>query len=213
MKCIFEVNSRPKLSESAESKHDKLIKLLKEIGQPWGLPPDIEVPFPGFKGEFTATSSLSKFLGNGIKMTVFYRFRNKLQDEQTNDDRIYIEFNTKKVDYEHLVTKVFAEVIKGFNAYTADVFDQQLIFKDHAEKRFANRRKVINRVYPVSFYDAELCKVFFKRYPKELVESLDGQFYKAEVFNDGLLIIADTVPYSMEASIEFENQIRKILKY
>jgi hypothetical protein len=213
MKCIFEVNSRPILSESAESKHDNLIKLLKEIGLPWGLHPDIDVPFPGFKGEFTATSTLTKFLGNGIKMSVFYRFRNNLQDEQTNDDRIYIEFNSKRVDYEHLLTKVFPEVIKGFNAYTADIFDQQLIFKDHEEKRFANRRKVINRVYPVSYYDTELCKVFFKRYPKELVKSLQEHHYKAEVFNDGLLIIAGTMPYSMETSIEFENQIKKILKY
>jgi hypothetical protein len=213
MQCIFEINSRPKLSQPAEQKHDILIKLLKEIKEPWGISVDMEIPFPGFKGEFTATSTLTKFVGKGIKISAFYRFRNRLENDHSNDDRIYIEFNAKNVDYKYLVTHVFPQLIKGFNAYTAGVLDRQLIFKDYEEKRFGNRRKIINRVYPVSFYDDEVCVSFFKKSPKKIAELLKGNIYKAEVFNNGIMIIADTIPYSMEKSIEFEFKMKSLIKY
>jgi hypothetical protein len=205
--------SRPQLPEPVDQKHDKLISLLKNLDKPWGLAPDLDIPFPGFGKEFTASVNLSKLFAPGIKMDVFYRYRNKLEDHHSNDDRIYIEFESKKIDYEFLVLFVFPQIIKCFEAYTADIYDRQLMFKDFEEKRFANRRKFINRVYPVSFYDNEICDTFFKRSPREIINLLEGEIYKAEIFNGGILVVGDIKPYTVEQSIEFENKIKAILQY
>ncbi|MES2109343.1 MAG: hypothetical protein V4577_11370 [Bacteroidota bacterium] len=213
MKFIFEINSRSELTEPAEKKHEKLMSLVKSLPQPWGLPNEVEVSFPGFKGEFTATAKLSKLLGQGIKMDVFYRYRNMLDDNHSNDDRIYIEFDSKKINYADLVLNIFPLYVKHFGAYTADIFDKQLIFKDFEEKRFANRRKVINRIYPVSFYDEQVCKSFLQRSPKQIAGLLKGHVYSAEEFHNGLMIIADTVPYTIERSVEFEAKIKSLLGY
>nr|WP_259069336.1 hypothetical protein [Mucilaginibacter sp. X4EP1]MCS3814669.1 hypothetical protein [Mucilaginibacter sp. X4EP1] len=201
------------MAESAELKHAKLVDFLKTLPFPWGLPKDFDISFPGFGEEFTATSNLNKFIGNGIKMSVFYRYRNMLEDDQSCDDRIYIEFNSKKIDYSNLVTIIFPQFVKNFGAYTSDIYDRLLIFKNHEEKRFENRRRVINRVYPISFYDEILCQTFFKLSPKKITDLLKGHVYKAEVFNDGIIIIADTKPFSIDESIDFENKMKLILKY
>lgn len=213
MKCVFEVMSKPLLSEPPEHKYNRLMSLLESLDQPWGISPDLNMPFPGFGTEFTATINLNKLLGIGIKMEVFFRYRNNLNDHHSEDDRIYIEFESKKIDYEYLVLSLFPQIIKCFDAYAADIFDKQLIFKDYEEKRFGNRRKIVNRFYPVSFYSKQICDSFFKRSPNKIAETLSGKIYKAEVFNDGILIIADTKPYSVEDAIEFENKMKGLLRY
>jgi hypothetical protein len=123
MKTIFEVNSRTTLKESAEEKHIKTVNLLNSLPHPWGISKDIDIPFPGFGKEFIASATLSKFLGNGIKMSVFYRYRNRLEDDDSCDDRMFIEFNSNKIDYSDLVTTIFRKFVIGFNAYTADIFN------------------------------------------------------------------------------------------
>jgi hypothetical protein len=213
MKCIFEVSSRTTLAESAEVKHEKLIRFLKTIESPWGIPKDIDIPFPGFGKEATAILTLNKYLASGVKMTLFYSYRNRLEDDSFYDDRIYVEFNSKKIDYTELISVVFPQFIKGFCAYTAVIFDQLLIYKDFEDKRFGNNRKIISRVYPVSFYDETLCKLFFKRSPKKIADLLQGHVYKSEVFNDGILIIADTKPFSIVEAIDFEKKMKVLLGY
>jgi len=213
MKFIFEISSRAKLDISAEIKHEKLINFLKSVDAPWGIDKNLSIPFPGFGMEFTATVVLNKFIGNSIKMSIFYRYRNNLTDDTLSDDRIYIEFNPKKVDYNYLLTNIFPLFIEHFDAYFADIFDFPLIYKDYEEKRFGNRRHVINRVYPVSFYDEKLCNSFFKRKPKEIVRLLEGHVHSAKVFNNGVLIIEDTRPLSMDESENFEKKIKLLLKY
>ena len=142
-----------------------------------------------------------------------YKTDKSNDDDNFYDDRIFIEFNEKNVDFEDLITNIFPLFIKNFDAYTANILDQTLIFKDFEERRFGNRRKVISRIYTISFYDYLLCKSFFKRPPEKIVKLLNNHIYKAEPFNNGVLIRAGVTPFNMEKSIEFENSIKSILKY
>jgi len=81
MKYIFSINSRVKLSESAELKHDKLMKFLQSLDSPWGLRDNINIPFADFGRNESSILSLTKFLDKKIKMTVFYPYRGNNIDD------------------------------------------------------------------------------------------------------------------------------------
>lgn len=213
MKHIFEINSRVILNEPAELKHNKIIAFLKSLDAPWGIPNDVNIAFPGFNKEFTATVTLNKLFVKGLKMELFYRFRNKLDDDQGSDDRIYIEFDSKTIDYEYLVTTIFPQFVLNFDAYLADIFCDKMIFKVYESSLNKNKRSEIVRIFPISFFDSILCNRAFLMPPEEVVRKLNGQVYKVMLLHNGVFIIADTKPISQEASDEFDIHVKKLLNY
>jgi hypothetical protein len=129
MKHIFELSSRPDLNETPESKHNSLINFIGTLSDPWKLNNN-NISFPGFGDHFVAIVNLDKFLGKGIKCSVFYRYRNMLEDNASDDDRIYIEFNSNKIDYKYLVDIVFPGMVDVFNAYRGGIYHEELMFVD-----------------------------------------------------------------------------------
>lgn len=201
------------MAESAELKHERFVGFLKQIGTPWGIQENVDVGTPQFGEEFTGTVNITKFLTNGVKMIIFYRYRNRLDDHHSSDDRIFIEFNSKKIDYEFLINIVFPHYVIAFGAYSANIFNEMLIYKDFERSRNKNGRKSIVRIYPVVFYDSQFCKEVFRMNVKEILKKLSGQVYKALLHNNGIIIVADIKPLSVEESDEFDRKIRTILKY
>lgn len=186
MKYIFELNSRTSKNESAEAKYEMLIESLKEVDFPWGIT-SANAPFPGFGKESVATIVLDSYMAKGIKCTVFLRYRNLLEGNSLSDDRIYIEFNPKKQDYQQLANEIFPKYVKIFNAYRGVIYDKELMFVDFDRSRNKNLRNTIIRFYHICYYDRELCIRALKMTPEKIVGNLKN-LESVQIYNDGLFI-------------------------
>jgi hypothetical protein len=209
MKYIFELASRAK--EDVEVKHQKLVECFRKNGKPWGIDPDVILPFPDFGKEHFASMVLDKYFGKGIQCSVYYRYRNMLSDHHSSDDRIYFEFNAKKQDYESLITVFVQEFIYYFEVYRGELFPEDLIYVDFDKSRNINLRERTYRFYPVMFLDRELCKRALLKTPEEIVAKLDKNIEKAELYNGGVLITASSRILNVSECNEVNERIGKLL--
>lgn len=210
MKHIFELSSRPDLKIDPISKHNLLINFFETLPEPWKLNSN-QVPIPEFGDHFVAIVNLDKFLGKGIKCSVFYRYRNMLEDNASDDDRVYIEFNSKKVDFHYLVDVIFPKMVEVFNAYKGIIYNEQLMFVDFEKSRNKNLRETIYRFYPVNFLDEQLCQRALRLTSKQVADKLDKQVEKVEIYNAGVLIIGTSKALDVQESNEFDLKIRNLL--
>ena len=213
MKCIFEINARVSLKESAELKHQKIIASLMDVSLPWGLDKQSEVPFPGFKDNSVALVQLKKNFNNGIKMDLMYRYRNMLDDHHSSDDRAYVEFNSNKIDYKNLIEVILPKYIDIFNPYFVGIYNESLIYKDFEASRNKNYRKTVIRFYPVLYYDEKFCTEVLKMGVKDIFKRVRGDVFKVDFHNNGIIIIAGIAPFSVEESDEFDKKMRILLAY
>ena len=211
MKYIFELNSRVTLEESAEVKHKKTIAFFKSLSSPWGIGGK-DIPFPGFGESHVAQAVLDKYLGKGIRATIFYRYRNMLSDDDSCDDRIYFEFNVKKIDYTELIDKILPEFVKNFDAYRAIVVDQELLIADFEKSRLKNLRDTIIRFYPVCFFDGELCIKGLGITDKDAFRKLANDISVSEIAGRGLYIHNSSKFLTLEEANAFDAKVSKILK-
>lgn len=205
------MNSRAKMEESPEQKHKFIIDCLKNVKSPWGLKKDADIPFPGFGDDFTAIVNLNDQLQNNIKGTIFYRYRNRLEDDSSCDDRMHFEFSTKKVDYSDLTVFGFKHYISCFKPYYAAIFNEKIIFEDFEKTRFKNFRKDIVRFCPIFFLDEQLS---FKALGLSLVEvkyRLEKIVEKVELFNNGLIAIYSSKPLDLKESNDANKSIENAL--
>ncbi|MGN6402139.1 MAG: hypothetical protein ACTHMD_16895 [Flavisolibacter sp.] len=211
MRHILEMNSRTSISMSAESKHTHFISCLKDIGPPWGLDKDVDIPFPGFKDELTAIVHLDKLLQNGIKATIFYRYRNMLDDDSSHDDRFYVEFSTKKIDYNYLTNEIVKQYIDCFTPYSLFVYNEKVIYEDFERTRSKNFRNYIARFTPVFYIDRDLSYRALRLSIPELKQKLISHAEKVRVIHDGVLVIFKSSPLDLESSNEVNKYISKLL--
>jgi hypothetical protein len=211
MRHILEMNSRTSSSMSAESKHTGFISCLKEIGPPWGLDKDVDIPFPGFKDELTAIVHLNKLLQNGIKATIFYRYRNMLDDDSSHDDRFYVEFSTRKNDYHYLVNEVVKQYIDCFNPYSLFVYNEKVIYEDFEKTRSKNFREYIARFTPVFYIDSDLSYRALGLTLREFEQKLIRHVEKMTMIHNGALVIFKSSPLDLESSNEVNEYISELL--
>lgn len=212
MKCILEINSRVQLNESAESKHNRVIGELKKINSPWGVYTNDEIPFPGFKKEIFANVNLNKYMGNGIKCSIYYRYRNTLADDNMSDDRIYLEFNAKKNDYEDLATNILPKYIKLFDAYRAAIYSEELMFYDFERSRNVNFRNSIFRFYPVFFFDQTLSLRSLGISSEKVFNKLRDKVVSTRLLNNGILINSSKNLLSVDDANDFDMKVSSILR-
>jgi hypothetical protein len=211
MKYLFKVASRTKEDCFIEKKHKKVINGLKEIAPPWGIAKETLCLLPDFKDDILIVIPLKRILGNGIKGDLIYRYRRLIEDDSSDDDHLYIEFNPLKVDYNVLVNEVFKKYIEYFDAYSASIFNEELIFIDFEKTRDKNFRNDIVRFYPVSFLDSELCARALNLTPMEIYQKLDNHIEKVELFMNGVIIVGSSKVLTAQESEELDLKIRKLL--
>jgi hypothetical protein len=134
-----------------------------------------------------------------------------LKDNSSDDDHMQVEFNPLKVDFKELVNHIFKRYIDFFGAYTASIFNEELIYVDFEKSRNKNLRETIYRFYPVSFLDEELCMRALKLTPKQVSQRLGGHVESVELFGNGVIIIGSSKPLTAQESDEIDSEIRKLL--
>ena len=194
MKYVCHINSRAEYRVSAEMKHERIISCMKKVKGGLGIPPLTLCPFPGFKDHFTTFFNLKGKMEGISSGFINYRIRNKLEDKHSSDDRIYIDFSTKKVNISHLVSAVH-EFIDKFDAYLLFLYPDELapIINKNVPfeiKSRVNFRKDIDAIYPLQYMDKILVQNVFDCEPLDLCIKLKKEVYNVELLKDGVFIQA-----------------------
>jgi len=208
---IFEIHAETFDGSVAESKYRSFIKSLTLLGGNWGLAPDSVIPPLDFKKESVAFINWNKLFKKIVRYSLFFRYRNMLYDHHACDDRVYVEFNTPKVDYEELIYSVFEFYVKEFDGYFASIFPEELIYEDFDLTRNKNVRKYVHRFCPVMFVSNKLCQKAFGVSVEQLAKVLSGHVEKVWYFNDGIGYIHSAKVLTPEACNTFDQAIKNRL--
>lgn len=122
-----------------------------------------------------------------------------LGDSALFDDRCVLEFEVDERSYRDLARVGFRGYVEAFRPYRAQVLlDEDLALDDWDEAtvrkassgRDEDGRDGIVRVWPVAYYDAELCRRAFGLRPAGVADRLNQAGHAAECLLDGVLVCA-----------------------
>jgi hypothetical protein len=206
MQYIFELTSKVQESVSHEEKHRQVIEGLQSIPKPWGITNN-DYPAPDFGTGITATFRINKVLGSGIKGDIIYGYREKMASQ--NEDKIYIEFTPKKIDFTFFISNVFKKYIEFFKPYEASVYNQDVIFYD-----YGNRDKVdlstFFRFHQIFFWDEEYCMRNLKISLFDLKAKISEFVEYSELFLNGIIVIVSSKPLTLSESNEIDSNLKSL---
>jgi hypothetical protein len=155
MKYILKVCALPVATQVIEEKHAQFISAIRDLPPPWGAVAQVSPPPIG--ANLGVMLGVRKFLGKGLSGDAMYSLRGWDADRAVADDCVHITFNPKKINYEELVNFVLPAYVKAFDAYRADIFDEEFIYQDADEIRRLkiNGRHGRYRVSPASLMNRD----------------------------------------------------------
>lgn len=196
MKYIVELISIVNNSVSFEEKHKKVIEGLKVVPSPWGIG-DGEFITPSFGNGLSAIFKLNKFLRNSIKGEVIYTYRG-INSRET-DDRIYLEFNPIKINFNELINTVFKQYIDFFDPTEASIFNKEIVQYDYENRDKYDLTKFI-RFYQVFFWNQSYCEKKLGLSLLEFKNKISNHVERVELFKDGIIVIASSKLLTLEES-------------
>jgi hypothetical protein len=218
-KYKLEFRHRPNFSESIEDRHNNFLRVVSDLGVPWGLNDSLEVPPIG--SELVTSVSLDKLLPVGVKGRISYALRDQkyLEDDAQFDDTLFIEFTASKVDYSDLLKVVFPRYIKAFGSYRSALHDWSVTRSDwplvveacEATKKDVNGRDGVFRINAANYFDKELCFRAFGKGPRELVDSVSGCVEEVREFEDGVLIVISYNPLSAGELLSAGDRLKSLV--
>ncbi|WP_123480128.1 hypothetical protein [Pseudomonas rhodesiae] len=218
-KYKLEFRHRPNFSESIEDRHNNFLRVVSDLGVPWGLNDSLKVPPIG--SELVTSVSLDKLLPVGVKGRISYALRDQkyLEDDAQFDDTLFIEFTASKVDYSDLLKVVFPRYIKAFGSYRSALHDWSVTRSDwplvveacEATKKDVNGRDGVFRINAANYFDKELCFRAFGKGPRELVDSVSGCVEEVREFEDGVLIVISYNPLSAGELLSAGDRLKSLV--
>lgn len=189
MKYNLEVRSIARQSESIAEKHDAFVERNQHLPAPWKPSETVAAPAPG--SALSAILKASDLLGKGLRGQVVYQFRRPFRDEASQDDWIDVSFNPAKIDYDALIGRVFLDYAAAFDAYYADISDDEFIYMDFDQVKAAgiDKRHGLYRLSPISFMRRDFCRRALGLSPTQVVERLKGGVEVAREVLDGVFIV------------------------
>lgn len=207
------LHSRADVSVAPETKHSSFFERIRELPGQWGGS-DLPVPpMPRFKGGSSASTSLTKFFGQGIhRAMVTYRYRRMLSDDGLSDDLLNIVFNPHVVSLRELLLVAVPKYIEAFDAYLAEYFDDAVIDLPPEENLKApNPRTDVKRIGPVSYFDDLLCRRAFGIAPERVLARCQAEVEHVELVAGGAYLLGSSKVLSMnEARLLSERMMRAI---
>ena len=218
MRYYVEVRARAEEEQPIPDKHKEFMDELVRIPKPWGLGggPAPSAPSPGH--ELIAELAMRRHFGRGVQTPYLtYQYRYSFgADMAIYDDHFTMFINPKRVDYQSLVLEAVPQYIMGLRAYLGRVGDEEFIFADQERRQEKgvtfSARSEVDRVWPVSFYDEELCQRAFGLSPKAVAKRLQGKVEQVSNICNGVYIVgsskvlefeeADRLCWQMKAWIE-----------
>ena len=218
-KYKLEFRHRPNFSESIEDRHNNFLRVVSDLGVPWGLNDSLKVPPIG--SELVTSVSLDKLLPVGVKGRISYALRDQkyLEDDAQFDDTLFIEFTASKVDYSDLLKVVFPRYIKAFGSYRSALHDWSVTRSDwplvveacEATKKDVNGRHGVFRINAANYFDKELCFRAFGKGPRELVDLISDYLEEVREFEDGVLIVISYNPQSADELLSAGDRLKSLV--
>lgn len=218
-KYKLEFRHRPNFSESIEDRHNNFLRVVSDLGVPWGLNDSLKVPPIG--SELVTSASLDKLLPVGVKGRISYALRDQkyLEDDAQFDDTLFIEFTASKVDYSDLLKVVFPRYIKAFGSYRSALHDWSVTRSDwplvveacEATKKDVNGRDGVFRINAANYFDKELCFRAFGKGPRELVDLICDYVEEVREFEDGVLIVISYNPLSADELLSAGDRLKSLV--
>lgn len=206
MKYEIEIFSKRNISlENIDLRHKNFFEVLKSIPSPWGIE-EGNYPRPDFGKSTTAYFNLNKVFKNGIKGWIMYAHPTLINEKY---DKIFIDFNVKKVDYQYLVNNVLKLYLTSFYAYEAAVFNHEIINYDFTYRACYDLSTYF-RFYPVFFWNAELCEKRANMSLSEFSDKISDVVEKVEFFGNGILVIVSSSVLDLEKSVEIDKKLKSI---
>jgi hypothetical protein len=211
MKYQMMIRSRP--HEDMFLKHDRFMAFLLSLNDEWGLKEGTELPTIKDPGTLPMRQvNLSKHFQKGIKAWLSYQNRKYHLDEGKFDDYFTLEFDPTRFDYESLATDRFEEYIAVFQAYRGRIGDEEFIQLDSpGSVSVEAKRSGVYRMYPICFFDKELCNRSFHLTPEEIQKRVAGVVERAAVVSNGVLIIASSKIVSIEEANALNNKLKRAI--
>jgi hypothetical protein len=220
---ILEVRHRPTARDSIAKRHEKLVAAIGGLPPAWqGDLSRIQVTPAVNDGDFGAFVKMGPGLGKGLRGEVSYPLRDKeyLRDIARHDDALVIDFDAAQIDFGELTQKVFPALVEGFDAYRAAVKDDGQCLEDwpriaalaKESGRDIDGRDSVFRIHAVNYFDRELCKRAFGMGPADLLQKLGSVFNRAELFQDGVLLVCTKAFPEADELRRIEEAFRKELE-
>jgi hypothetical protein len=208
MKYELLIRSRALREESIGQKHSRFIAALQQVEPPWGLKGKGAPAAPDPGDDLIADVELGRFFGNGIHGELIYQYRREFRDEGAADDYFALKFNPEKLDYKELVLVAYPAYLSSFSAYRGQIGNAEFGLKDwDAGDRDVDYRHGVFRIYPVCFFDRQLCVRAFGLQPEAIIPRLEDKVEKVELYNDGVLIVSSSRPLPLEAADQVSRDV------
>lgn len=193
-------------------RHERFMSCLSDLKNEWGLKDGAELPEVKDAGTLPMRQlNLSKCFQKGIKAFVSYQNRKYHRDEGKFDDYFKLEFDPTKFDFELLTKGVFEKYIEGFQGYRGHVGDEEFVYLDFESSRQVDSRSGVYRIYPICFFDKELCGRSFNSTPEDVAQHVAGAVEKASVVSNGVLIIASSKILTIEGANAVNDRLKGLL--
>jgi hypothetical protein len=199
MKYDFDIRAIAFENQTIEDKHTIFLDKLAKLGRPWGLV-DEPLKVPDCGSELVAMPNVSKVLNKvkGVGGWFMYHFRRPFDDSSSYDDKIMLSFNPAKIDYRSLIDDALLSYVAAFDAYYAEIADQEFLHIDFEESRKVNSRYHLYRLQPVSYLRRDYCDRALKLSPAQIVARLNGQVARVEEALGGVFIVLTYDPLSTD---------------
>jgi hypothetical protein len=206
---MYRLMIRSKPHNDMFKKHEYFMSRLRGLKNEWGISDIPELRDPGTLP--MRQIKLSRYLRKGISGLISYQNRKYYEDEGQYDDYFTLEFNPAKHDYKLLVAECFPSYIEWFRGYRGQIADEEFIHLDFEHTRELDLRTSIYRVYPVSFFDDDLCRRALGLTMEEVARRLCGHVDDIKIASNGVLVVAQSTPINLEGAIAISDKLKALV--
>ncbi len=196
--------SRPVVGEPLPEHHHRVARAVAGLPPAWRPMPGFADALPEIGDELSTTAELGILPSALARLTYVYRSGQYLRDAAEFDDVLSMRSELDLDAYLQWAHVVAPTWISALPAYRAAIFtdiDLALDDWDRAGSRGAETgrdedgRDSVFRIWPVSFWDRELCRRAWGLSPERIATALAPLVQETQLIADGILVItSDRIP-------------------
>jgi hypothetical protein len=212
---------RAKLEDSYLELFEGDMQKFKALESPWGMDSSLEPILPSFKyWETDLVLRLRKFNSSGYKAMLKYSPRSPSyhRDDAIFDDWVSLEYKSKNLKYNDIVTNGFLQYVETMKTYRASLYrrDSCSVEPDlrrawNTTKRDIDGRDGIYTICPANFWDELLCQRSYGKSAEQLAQLLDGKVRHVQLVHGGIYFYHFNDWPTLDESKEYQQYVKSIL--
>lgn len=217
----FEMRRRTKVSDDPQALHEQFLAAMRTSGCPWWIS-DEELGGLDVGADLECQVDVSRGLPGDATASLAYVHRGAdyLQDKALFDDRFVATLHVDSVGYAAFVNTGLECLLEAFRPYRAQlILDEDLALDDWDAAiarsgdtgRDEDGRDGIIRLWPVVFFDDELCHRSLGMSPDIVVNKLLGKVERVERCFGGTLIVTTSEFLDSDGIVASDRRIRGLL--